>query len=65
MSRVIIYHRRTGEVVENMGPMSSSAALRVLRGSRINLNTEDYWSTEVGDDFKGKVYPPSKAKEKR
>ncbi len=56
MSRVIIYNKKTGKVESNMGPMDSGSALRVLGGSRINLNHEEYASTEVEDSFTDKVY---------
>ena len=60
MSRIIIYNKKTGKVASNMGPMGSRQALKVLSGSRINLNHEDWASTEVDDGFTGKVYPPKK-----
>ena len=61
MSRIIIYNKKTGEVASNMGPMDSNKALRVLSGTRINLDHANWVSTEVEDAFDGKFYPASRA----
>lgn len=46
---VKIVNRDTLEVVESLGPMPRSTALRVERGVNINLNHDDYFTKVLGD----------------
>lgn len=46
---VKVVNRDTLEVVESLGPMPHSSAVRVERGVNINLNHDDYFTKILED----------------